>query len=57
MINEALINKRPNFVEDLKRLKKLSKEDSFIDNLILSIIFIVSKEKDNKKNYSKKQFH
>ena len=54
MLNEGFKNNRPNFVEDLKRLDKLSKEDSFIDNLVSSIIFTVSKEKDNKKKDPKK---
>ena len=54
MLNEGFKNNRPNFVEDLKRIDKLSKKDSFIDNLVSSIIFTVSKEKDNKKKDPKK---
>ena len=48
MFNKNFKSKNPNFVEDLKRLDKLSKEDAFINNLISSIVFTLNNEENKK---------
>lgn len=54
MLNKNSKSNNPNFIEDLKRLDKLSKEDSFIDNLVSSIIFTLNSEENKKINGYKK---
>ena len=54
MLNKNSKSDNPNFVEDLKKLDKLSKEDFFIDNLISSIVFTLNSEENKKIKDSKK---
>jgi hypothetical protein len=54
VLNKNFKSKNPNFVEDLKRLDKLSKEDAFINSLISSIVFTLNNEENKKIKGSKK---